>query len=53
MDFIWNHWSDIIAIYGALHVIARVITAATATPKDDEWVAKMDAVFSAIFGMKR
>ena len=36
MDFIVNHWTDIVGIAGALHLLALAVVNVTPSKKDDE-----------------
>jgi hypothetical protein len=40
-DWIVAHWTEIVAVAGAVVIIARVIVKITPTPKDDAWLAKV------------
>ena len=48
MDWIIQHWKDILAIIGATVTLATLITAATPTTKDDAILAKIIKILSAI-----
>lgn len=39
MDFITDNWQNILAVLGALYVLATVIAAITPSDRDDTWVA--------------
>ena len=41
MNWVIDHWVEIIAVLGSLHALASAITALTPTPKDDEFVSKV------------
>lgn len=52
IDFIKEHWSDILAIYGGLVSVCTVIVKMTPTTKDDTILAKVIKVvdlFSTAF----
>lgn len=40
-DWIVAHWTEIVAVAGAVVIIARVLVKITPTPKDDAWLAKV------------
>lgn len=48
MDWIIQHWKDILAIIGAAVTLATLITAITPTQKDDAILAKIIKILSAI-----
>lgn len=48
MDYIIQHWKDILAIIGAAVTLATLITAITPTQKDDAILAKIIKILSAI-----
>lgn len=48
MDWIMEHWKDILAIIGAAVSLATLITAITPTQKDDALLAKVIKILSAI-----
>ena len=50
MEWITEHWNDILAIIGATVTLATLITAATPTTKDDAILAKIVKLLS-IFGL--
>lgn len=50
MEWIIEHWKDILAIIGATVTLATLITAATPTTKDDAILAKIVKLLS-IFGI--
>lgn len=41
MDFITNHWNDILAVVGAVVSLATLIVGLTPTTKDDEILGKV------------
>lgn len=41
IDFIIEHFDDLLSVIGALVVIASFIVELTPTPKDDEWLGKI------------
>lgn len=48
MDWIIEHWKDILSTIGAAVTLATLITALTPTQKDDAILAKIIKVLSAI-----
>ena len=48
MDYITNHWQDIVLIVLAAHVLARRIVDLTPTPKDNAVLASIDSVLRVI-----
>lgn len=48
MEWIVQHWNDILAIIGAAVTLATLITAITPTQKDDAILAKIIKILSAI-----
>lgn len=51
LDWIVNHWADILAIYGGVVALATVIVKLTPTTKDDTalaWVIKVVDYFSTV-----
>lgn len=48
MEWIMEHWKDILAIIGAAVTLATLITAITPTQKDDAILAKIIKILSAI-----
>lgn len=48
MEWITQHWKDILAIIGAAVTLATLITAITPTQKDDAILAKIIKILSAI-----
>lgn len=48
MEWITQHWKDILAIIGAAVTLATLITAITPTQKDDAILAKIINILSAI-----
>lgn len=45
IDWILNHWQDILAIYGCIVAISTVIVKWTKTDKDDKMLNKIIAFF--------
>jgi len=45
IDWILNHWQDILAIYGGLVAVSTVIVKWTKTDKDDKILNKIIAFF--------
>ena len=41
MEWLVEHWDDIVLGLGALHTVASIFTKLTPSPKDDEWLAKI------------
>lgn len=48
MDWIVQHWKDVLAVIGAAVSLATLIVALTPTPKDDAILAKIIKFLSAI-----
>lgn len=48
MDWIVEHWKDILAIIGAVVSLATLITAITPTQRDNEILAKIIKILAAI-----
>lgn len=48
MDWIMEHWKDILAIIGAAVSLATLIVAITPTQKDDALLAKIIKILAAI-----
>lgn len=48
MEFLTNHWDEILEIIGAALGLASMITALTPTPKDDAVVHKILDFFSVL-----
>jgi len=51
VDFITQNWSDIVAIAGALHLLALAIINVTPTPKDNEVYGKFYKVIERLAGI--
>lgn len=52
IDWILNHWVDLLAVYGAVVAICSAIVKLTPTTKDDDWWAKILKIldhFSTVF----
>lgn len=41
ISWVSNHWADILAVWGALVLLANTIVKITPTPKDDALLAKV------------
>lgn len=51
INYVSNHWTDILAIYGAVVALATVVVKLTPTQKDDSvlaWVIKVVDYFSTV-----
>ncbi len=48
MEWITNHWDDLLAIIGGVVVVISTVVKLTATEKDDTVWAKILAVLSAL-----
>jgi hypothetical protein len=46
-----DNWSEIVAVAGALHVIALVVVNLTPTPKDDEIYGKAYKIIEKLAGI--
>jgi len=53
IEWISENWATVVAVAGALHVLATVIVNVTPTPKDNElyaklysWIEKLAGVFT-------
>lgn len=53
MDWILNHWVDILAAWGAICVIVDAITGWTSTKKDDEIWTKIKSAIAYIISLKK
>jgi hypothetical protein len=51
VDFITQNWADIVAIAGALHLLALAIINVTPTPKDNEVYGKFYKVIERLAGI--
>lgn len=52
MNWILEHWEDLLALYGAVVLICSTIVKLTPTTKDDDWWAKILKIldlFSVVF----
>lgn len=49
--FLTTHWTEIVAIGGALHLLALAIINATPTPRDNELYGKFYRVLEIIAGL--
>lgn len=52
LNWITEHWSDVLAVYGGLVALSTAIVKITPSTKDDEWVSKIIKVldfFSTAF----
>lgn len=41
MEWLVEHWDDLVAGLVAVHALASIVTKLTPSPKDDEWLAKV------------
>lgn len=48
MNFITENWQNIVAGWGGLIIVARVIVKLTPTPVDDTWLAKVVSVLKSV-----
>ncbi len=48
MDWIMQHWKDILAIIGGIVTVSSIIVKLTPTPKDDGILKKIIVVLSAL-----
>lgn len=48
MEFITEHWKDILAIIGGIVTVASLIVKITPTQKDDTFLAKVIKILSAL-----
>lgn len=48
LDWLIEHWTEIVAVAGAIVIIARIIVKLTPTPKDDAILAKVIEVLKTI-----
>lgn len=51
VDFITQNWADIVAVAGALHLLALAIVNITETPKDNEVYGKFYKVIERLAGI--
>jgi hypothetical protein len=49
--FITTHWTEILAIGSAVHLLALAIINATPTPRDNEFYGKLYRVIEVIAGL--
>ena len=48
MEWVQAHWDELLAVIGALYVVARLIVALTPTPKDNEAVDKIGSFLKTV-----
>ena len=48
MEWIINHWKEILAIIGGVVTVASIIVKLTPTPKDDAVLAKIIKILAAL-----
>ena len=48
MDWIMQHWKDILAIIGGIVTVASIVVKLTPTQKDDTVLAKIIKILSAL-----
>jgi hypothetical protein len=48
MDWISEHWQELVAAVGGLVIAARVMVKLTPTPADDRWLAKVVKVLKHV-----
>lgn len=48
MDWIMQHWKDILAVIGGIVTVASIIVKLTPTQKDDTVLAKIIKILSAL-----
>jgi len=51
MSFVTEHWSNIVGIAGAAHLLALAIVNVTPTPKDDEIYGKFYKAIEMLAGI--
>ena len=51
IEFITQNWADIVAVAGALHLLALAVVNLTPTPKDDEVYSKFYKVIERLAGI--
>lgn len=51
LDFVKNHWVEILAIVGGIKIVASTIVNLTPTPKDDEIFAKVYGFIELLAGI--
>lgn len=51
VNWVFEHYGDLIAILIALHAVALLIVNLTPTPKDDEFVAKAYKIIEFLGGI--
>lgn len=51
IDFVTNHWVEILAIVGGVKIVASTIVNLTPTPKDNEVFEKVYRVIELIAGI--
>ena len=51
LAFLATHWTEIVAIWGALHLLALAIINATPTPRDNELYGKFYRVLEMLAGL--
>ena len=48
MDWIMQHWKDILAIIGGIVTVASIVVKLTPTPKDDGILKKIITILAAL-----
>jgi hypothetical protein len=51
LDWVSEHWGDLLAIYAGLVLLARAVASMTENPSDDQWVSRFDVIAQKLLNL--